>query len=382
MAGKRDYYDVLGVSREASQDEIKKAYRKMSLKYHPDVHPDKEEAEARFKEINEAYEVLSDSQKRATYDRFGHSAFDPSQGPGGFGGGGFDFGMGGFEDIFDMFFGGGDRGRSRGPTRGADREMELSIDLEDAVFGAEKEIQIPRMEECDTCEGSGAQPGTEVKRCSTCGGTGQVRSVQSTPFGRFETVRTCGKCSGQGTAIEKPCKQCNGSGQVRRVRKVSLKIPAGVDTGSRLRMQGEGGPGQLGGPPGDLYIYIRVNPHPIFKRQGYELTCEVPISFVDAALGAEITVPTLDGEHKITIPEGTQTGTVFKVRGKGVPHLRSRRRGDQNVVVKVAVPTRLSARQKQLLREFAREESEEQNDNDNPKKDKGFFDKFKDALGG
>lgn len=377
MASKRDYYDVLGVSRDASQEEIKKAYRKLALKYHPDVNPDKKEADAKFKEINEAYEVLSDPEKRATYDRFGHSAFDPSQGPGGFGGAGFDFG--GFEDIFDMFFGTGTRGRRTGPVRGADREMEIEISLEDAVFGVEKEIQIPRMENCDTCKGSGAQPGTEIKTCTVCGGTGQVRNVQATPFGRFETVRTCHRCNGQGKVIEKPCKKCNGSGKVRKVRKVNLRIPAGVDTGSRLRMQGEGEPGLNGGPAGDLYVHVVVRAHELYERRGNDLICEIPISFVDAALGAEITVPTLDGEHKLNIPEGTQTGTVFKIKGKGVPSLRTHRRGDQIVVVKVKVPTGLSEKQKDLLREFAQEEERQK---DLPRKEKGFFDKFKDAFGG
>ncbi|NLU51157.1 MAG: molecular chaperone DnaJ [Syntrophomonadaceae bacterium] len=381
MAGKRDYYEVLGVSRDASPEEIKKAYRKLALKYHPDVNSDKKDAEAKFKEINEAYEILSDPQKRETYDRFGHAAFDPSQGPGGgFGQGGFDFGgMGGFEDIFDMFFGTGGRGRRRGPSRGADREAELTIDLEDAVFGAEKEIQIPRLERCDTCQGSGAEPGTEIKTCTACGGTGQVRNVQSTPFGRFETVRTCSRCNGQGKVIEKRCHTCNGSGKVRRVRKVSLRIPAGVDTGSRLRMQGEGEPGQNGGPPGDLYVYISVRPHEVFERRDNDLVCEVPISFVDAALGAEITVPTIDGEHKLVIPEGTQTDTVFKIRGKGVPNLRTHRRGDQLVIVKVKVPKGLTEKQKELLREFSQEENRHK---DLPRKEKGIFDRFKDALGG
>ncbi|NSW83275.1 MAG: molecular chaperone DnaJ [Syntrophothermus sp.] len=381
MTSKRDYYEVLGVSRDASQEDIKKAYRKLALKYHPDVNPDKKEAEEKFKEINEAYEVLSDPEKRATYDRYGHAAFDPTQGPGGFGAGGFDFGgMGGFEDLFDMFFGTGTRGsRRRGPTRGLDREMELEIDLEDAVFGAEKEIQVSRLETCDTCNGSGAQPGTEIKSCPNCGGTGQVRNVQSTPFGRFETVRTCPRCGGQGKVIEKPCKKCGGSGRARKTRKVTLRIPAGVDTGSRLRMAGEGEPGQYGGPPGDLYVYITVRPHKVFERQGNDLVCEVPISMVEAALGAEITVPTIEGEHKLTVPEGTQTGTVFRIKGKGVPNLRTHRRGDELVKIRVKTPTGLSERQRELLQEFAREEHREK---ELPKKEKGFFDKFKDAFGG
>jgi len=257
--------------------------------------------------------------------------------------------------------------------------MELEIDLEDAVFGAEKEIQVSRLETCDTCNGSGAQPGTEIKSCPNCGGTGQVRNVQSTPFGRFETVRTCSRCGGQGKVIEKPCKKCGGSGRVRKTRKVTLRIPAGVDTGSRLRMAGEGEPGQYGGPPGDLYVYITVRPHKVFERQGNDLVCEVPISMVEAALGAEITVPTIEGEHKLTVPEGTQTGTVFRIKGKGVPNLRTHRRGDELVKIRVKTPTGLSERQRELLQEFAREEHREK---ELPKKEKGFFDKFKDAFGG
>ncbi|MDH7497673.1 MAG: molecular chaperone DnaJ [Syntrophomonadaceae bacterium] len=373
MAAKRDYYEVLGVARNASQQEIKKAYRKLALKHHPDVAENKEESEALFKEINEAYEVLSDEQKRAAYDRYGHAAFDPTSGPGGFGGTGFGFG--GIEDIFDMFFGGA-RGRG-GPVRGADREVELEIDLEDAVFGVEKELQVTRLERCDSCGGSGAQPGTEPVACPSCQGSGQVRTVQSTPFGRFESVRTCGRCGGRGRVIEKPCRQCGGSGQVRRRRPVTLRVPAGVDSGSRLRVAGEGEPGQAGGPPGDLYVYIRVRPHAVFERRGQDLVCEVSVSMVEAALGAEITVPTIEGEQRLQIPEGTQADTVFKLRGKGVPHLRTHRRGDQLVVVKVKVPTGLSERQRQLLREFAAEEPHRKEGHR-----KGLFDKVKDALGG
>jgi molecular chaperone DnaJ len=373
---KRDYYEILGISRDASPDDIKKAYRNAALKYHPDVAQDKEEAEVKMKEINEAYAVLGDDQKRRQYDQFGHSAFDPNQGFGG-GGGGFDFDFGGVTDLFDMFFGGGGRRRHTGPQRGADREVRLDIEFIDAAFGTEKEISIPRMEECDTCGGSGAESGTKPKTCTTCNGSGQVRSAQSTPFGRFETVKPCGRCGGSGKIIEKPCKSCNGTGRVRKIRKVSLRIPAGVDTGSKLRMQGEGEPGTMGGPPGDLYVDIAVKPHKVFERRGFDVYCEVPISFVQAAMGAEIEVPALDGKLKLVIPEGTQTGSNFNLKGKGIPHLKSHRRGDQIVFVKVTTPTRLSESQKELLKKFAEEEEKHQ---DGSKK--GIFNKVKDAFSG
>ncbi len=366
---KRDYYEALGVSRNASPEEIKKAYRNAALKYHPDVAEDKEKAATKMKEINEAYAVLSDEQKRRQYDQFGHSAFDPNQGFGG-----FDFDMGGVGDIFDLFFGGGRRQRT-GPQRGADREMQVTIDFEDAAFGAEKDIQFPRLEDCEVCNGSGAEPGTSVQTCPTCRGKGQVRSVQSTPLGRFETVRTCNRCGGGGKVIEKPCKSCHGQGQVRRNRRVTLRIPAGVDTGSKLRMQGEGELGVNGGPPGNLYIYIQVKPHEIFERRGYDIYCEVPISFTQAALGDEIKVPVLDGSGSIRVGEGTQTGSSFTLKGKGIPHPRGHRRGDQIVFVKVVTPTRLTDKQKELLRKF--------NEEDEKKPDrKGIFDKVKDAFTG
>lgn len=379
MAEKRDYYEVLGVARGASPDEIKKAYRKLARQYHPDANPDPAAAE-KFKEINEAYEVLSDPEKRARYDQFGHAAaqggFNPGQG--GPWGNPQDFGdFGGINDIFDMFFGG--LGRQRGPrgaVQGADLRYDLELSFEEAAFGVEKEIELTRNEVCPTCRGSGARPGTQPQTCRNCHGTGQVQYTQSTAFGRFVTSRPCEVCHGEGRIITDPCPECHGSGQVRRTRRLSVKIPAGVDNGSHLRMAGEGDGGQRGGAPGDLYIVIHVRPHKFFERDGDDVILDQPISFVQAALGAEIEVPTLDGPVKLKIPEGTQTGTTFRLRGKGIPHLRGYGRGDQHVKVYVAVPRRLGEKQRQLLREFAKlggaEVSEE---------DRSFFRKMRDALG-
>ncbi|MGE5397380.1 MAG: molecular chaperone DnaJ [Chitinophagales bacterium] len=370
---KRDYYEVLGVPRSATQDEIKKAYRAAALKYHPDVAENKEEAETIMKEMNEAYAVLSDEQKRRQYDQFGHDAFDPNQGFGG-----FDFDLGGVGDIFDMLFGGGGgRRRRTGPQRGNDLEVQVDIEFEDAAFGVEKDIKLPRIEECGTCKGSGAEPGTSPTSCATCGGKGQVRAVQNTPFGRFETVKACGRCGGTGHIIEKPCKTCNGAGKVRKTRNINIKIPAGVDVGSRLRMQGEGEAGQRGGPPGDLYVHISIRSHKIFERNGVDIYCEVPISFAEAALGGEVDVPTLDGKSQIKVPEGTQTGGRFVLKGKGIPHLRGHKRGDQIVIVKVLTPTRINEKQKELLRKFAEEEEKRSGS-----ARKGIFEKVKDAFSG
>jgi len=379
LPAKRDYYEVLGITRNASQEEIKKAYRKLARKYHPDVNRDDEKAAEKFKEVNEAYEVLSDPQKREAYDRFGHAAFDPQNGgAGGFGGfGGFDFeDIGGaFGDIFDMFFGTSTGRRARrGPQRGADREMRLDIDFEDAVFGIEKEIEMYRAEKCDRCKGNGAEPGTPIKTCPNCHGSGQVRTVQTTPFGRFETVRTCSRCRGEGKIIEKPCTACRGTGQVRRNRKVTIRIPAGIDSGSRLRIQGEGEPGKYGGPPGDLYITIIVRPHPTFKRDGYDLITTIEIDFVQAALGSEVEIPLLGGDsHTLKIAEGTQPGDVVVVKGKGIPHLHSHRYGDLKVNIKVKIPKHLTKRQKELLAQFY--------DGEEKQNKKGFFEKFRDAMG-
>ncbi|CUH94146.1 Chaperone protein DnaJ [Propionispora sp. 2/2-37] len=377
---KKDYYELLGVSKSASEDEIKKAFRKLARKYHPDVNRDNpKEAEIKFKEINEAYEVLSDPQRRAQYDQFGHAAFDGARG----GGPGGDFGFGasgGFSDIFDMFFGGqsgfGFGGRQSGPEKGADLRYDLEIAFEEAAFGIEKEVQIPRTEECVTCKGSGAAPGTHPETCPQCKGTGQVQVMQNTPFGRMVNVKTCERCHGEGKIVPNPCRDCHGRGKVRTKRKIKIKVPAGVDNGSRLRMAHEGEAGTRGGPPGDLYVYIFVKSHKLFSREGSEVICEVPISFVQASLGDEIDVPTLDGKVKLRIPEGTQSGTIFRLKDKGIPHLRGNGRGDQHVRVKVLTPQKLSERQRSLLQEFAKLDGE----NVNPEQ-KNFFKKVKDVFG-
>jgi len=376
---KRDYYEVLGVSRNATSDEIKKAYRKLARKYHPDANPDDKDAEAKFKEISEAYVVLSDPEKRAGYDRFGHAGAD-GQGFGGFEGFG-DFG--GLGDIFEMFFGGGGRTRRRtGPERGQDIRTDMEISLKEAAFGLEREVKVPRVETCGTCGGSGAAAGSKPKTCLACAGTGQVQFTQSTPFGRIVQSRTCDRCRGTGQVIEKPCPTCRGAGSVRKTRSIKVKVPPGVDNGSRLRLAGEGEAGTRGGPPGDLYVYIHVKQHKLFRREGDDLICEIPLSFVQAALGDEIDVPTLEGKEKLKIPEGTQPGTVFRIRGKGVPHLSGFGRGDQHVRIKVMIPGKLSEKQKELLREFARLDNGESVQGRGQAGDKSFFEKMKDAFMG
>ncbi|GAE88768.1 molecular chaperone DnaJ [Acetivibrio straminisolvens] len=383
MAGKRDYYEVLGVDKGASDAEIKKAYRKLAKQYHPDMNPGDKAAEAKFKEINEAYEVLSDSQKRARYDQFGHAGTDPN-GFGGFGGGfsgGFgDFDFGGFGDIFETFFGGGFGTRTsstrRGPQKGADLKYSMEITFEEAAFGTEKEVTVSRMEICHTCSGSGTKPGHQPVTCKQCNGTGQVQYKQRTPFGQIVNVRTCDVCHGEGKIIANPCETCGGKGRVRKHTKLQVTIPAGIDNGQTISVRGEGEHGIKGGPSGDLFITLRVKPHPIFKRQGNDVNCEIPITFTQAALGAEIEVPTLDGKDKVVIPEGTQTGTVFKLKGKGIPFLRGSGRGDQHVKVNVEVPRKLNEKQKEVLRQFAELVGDEVHE-----QRKGFFNKMKDALG-
>ncbi|MBQ2135120.1 MAG: molecular chaperone DnaJ [Phascolarctobacterium sp.] len=380
---KRDYYEVLGVSKTATQDELKKAYRKLARKYHPDLNKDNEEAAEKFKECNEAYSVLSDDQKRAQYDQFGHAAFENGGmgGGGGFGGaGGFGgFGGSGMEDIFDMFFGGqGGRGGSRaktGPQRGADLRFDLEITFEEAAFGLEKEINLYRDETCDHCHGEGAEPGSKVESCPECNGTGYVRFTQNTMFGQMVNERPCSRCKGEGKIISEPCKECRGKGTVKRNKKLKVKIPAGVDNGSRLRVSGEGEAGAKGGPNGDLYVYLYVKPHKFFERDGTTVLCEVPINIVQATLGADIKVPTLDGQVTMKVPEGTQPGKVMRIKGKGIPNLRGGSRGDQLVRIKVVVPTKLSDKQKDALRKFA----DISKDNINPE-EKSFMDKVKDFF--
>lgn len=373
---KRDYYEVLGLNKGASEDEIKKAYRKMAKKYHPDLNPGDEKAEAAFKEVNEAYQVLSNPETRAQYDQFGHD------GPTGQGFGGFDFsgfGDGGFGDIFDMFFGGGgfggtSRRRSRGPVRGSDVRYDLDISFEEAAFGTKKEIEVVRMENCTECKGTGAKKPDDVTTCPVCNGSGEVSHAQNTAFGRFVNVRTCDRCNGEGTIVSDPCPKCRGRKRVRRVRKISVTIPAGIDNGQAITLRGEGEIGERGGPAGDLYVYITVRPHKLFKRNGYDLHCDVPITFGQAALGAEVEVPTLEGKVKYSIPEGTQTGTVFRLRNQGIQHLRNNTRGDLYVKVNIEVPKRLSERQRELLREFDELTGETE-------QRKSFFEKMKDAFG-
>lgn len=373
---KRDYYEVLGVSRDATQEEIKKAYRRLARQYHPDANKDDKDAAEKFKEVSEAYHVLSDPEKRDAYNRFGHAATDGQfNGFGGFGGFNGDFG--GFTDIFDMFFGGGTGRQRYGPERGADLRVDVELTFEEAAFGLEKDIKVPRTEECSTCGGSGAAPGTGKKTCEQCGGTGQIQFAQSTPFGRLVQARTCDRCRGTGSIIEKPCPTCRGAGRVRRTRNIKVKIPAGVDDGARLRLAAEGEPGLRGGPRGDLFVFIHVRPHPIFKRDGSNVVLNTEISFVQAALGDDITVPTIDGEARLKIPEGTQSGIVLRMRGKGIPDVRGYGRGDQFVHVRVTTPTRLTDKQKELLLEFARIEGQKSHG-----EDKGFFKKVRDAFMG
>ena len=347
---KRDYYEVLGVNRDASEEEIKKSYRKLAMKYHPDRNPDNAKAEAQFKEAKEAYEMLSDADKRAAYDRYGHAGVDPSQGAGP-GGPGFG-GMGGgfadaFGDIFGDLFGGG-RGRQGGVYRGADLRYNLEISLEEAARGTETQIRIPTMETCGTCKGSGARPGTSPTTCGTCGGQGQVRMQQ----GFFSIQQTCPACHGSGKTIAHPCPECGGAGRTKRYKTLAVKIPAGIDHGDRVRLAGEGEHGMAGGPPGDLYVVVQVRPHPVFERDGADLHCEMPISFGAAALGGEIEIPTLDGHAKLKIPAETQTGQVFRLRGKGIKALRGSGYGDLLCHVMVETPVKLTEAQKELLRQL------------------------------
>lgn len=379
---KRDYYEVLGVSKTATQDELKKAYRKLARKYHPDLNKDNPEAAEKFKECNEAYSVLSDEQKRAQYDQFGPEAFENGGMGGGPGAGGFGgfggFGGSGMEDIFDMFFGGqgrGGRSNNAGPQRGADLRYDMEITFEEAAFGVEKEISMKRAERCEHCHGEGAEPGSKVETCPECHGSGYVRFTQNTMFGQMVNERPCSRCHGEGKIISNPCKECGGSGTVKKTKKLKVKIPAGVDNGSRLRVGGEGEAGLKGGPSGDLYVYLYVKPHKFFERDGTTVLCEVPINIVQATLGAEIKVPTLDGQVTMKVPEGTQPGKVMRLKGKGIPSLRGGGRGDQLVRMKVVVPTKLTDKQKDALQKFA----DISKDNINPE-EKSFLNKVKDFF--
>ena len=361
MSTKRDYYDVLGVDKSADATAIKKAYRKLAMKYHPDKNPGDKEAEEKFKEINEAYEVLSDETKRRNYDQFGHEGVNGQGfgGAGGFGGQGF----GGFDDIFgdifgDMFgggFSGGSRQRRRGPERGADIKQRVNISFEEAAFGKKVQVKINRSEECDQCHGSGAKPGTSKKTCPTCHGSGQVQSVQRTPFGNIASTRTCSTCNGEGEVIDSPCSKCHGKGSIRKTKTIEVDIPAGIDNGQMIKLGGQGELGTRGGPRGDLYIEVNVQSHPLFTRDGYDVYLEMPITFAQATLGDKIQVPTLDGKVEYEVPEGTQTGTVFRLKGKGIPKLKPNVRGDQYVKVTVEIPKKLNEKQKELVREFAKE---------------------------
>ena len=359
MAAKKDYYEVLGISKGASEEEIKKAYKKAAKTCHPDLHPDDKQAEARFSEVNEAYQVLSDPQKRARYDQFGFD--DPQAGDGsGFGGFGSGFGgFGGFEDIFDMFTGGGFGGgfssssRRNAPQRGSDLQHNLVLTFEEAAFGCRKEFTFARKATCDKCKGTGAKPGTQPTTCPTCGGSGQQRVTMNSAFGQVQTLRTCSACGGKGKIIKERCTDCGGTGFKRITRTVTLTVPAGVDDGQNFMMiPNEGEPGVNGGPSGDLYITCTVRPHKIFKRDRFDLHCDVPISFTQAALGGEMDVPALEGTTKFTIPAGTQDGTSFRIRNQGIQHFKSSGRGDLYFTVHVEVPKHLGEKQKELLRQF------------------------------
>lgn len=359
MAEKRDFYEVLGVKKGVSEDELKKAYRKLAKENHPDLHPGDKECEARFKEINEAYEVLSDPDKRAKYDQFGHAAFDPSQGFGGGGGfGGFE-GFGGFGDIFsDIFgggfgFGGGGGRNPNAPRKGDNLRATVNIKFEEAAFGVKKDVFVSKIEQCPDCKGTGCDEGTTAEVCPDCKGTGTVMSTKRTPFGMVQSSEQCPKCKGRGKIIHSPCKTCRGMGSVRRQHKVSVSIPAGIDDGQTISLKGQGNAGLNGGPAGDLLITVLVQPHARFERDGASILLDQEISFAQAALGAEVEVPTLDGKVKLNIPEGTQSGTTFRLKGKGVPFLRNGGRGDQFVTVNVAVPRGMTSTQKDALRQYA-----------------------------
>jgi len=385
MAEKRDFYEVLGIQKGASDDEIKKAFRKMAKKYHPDLHPGDAEAEKNFKEVNEAYGVLSDPEKKSRYDKFGHAGVDPSYGQGA-GGGGFSGGFGGFGggfddigDIFSSFFGGGMGGssssRRNAPTRGQDRQTSVNITFEEAAFGCKKDISFARVETCPDCNGTRAAKGTSPKKCTNCGGSGTVRTQQRTPLGVFQSQHPCNTCSGTGNIIETPCPTCNGRGNVRKQKNLSVNIPAGIDHGQNIVLTGQGDAGSNGGPNGDAYVTVNIKKHAMFTREGMNVYCDVPITFAEAALGATIKVPTLDGDVEYSIPEGTQSGTVFTLKNKGITEIRGSRRGNFIFTVIVEVPKNLNSKQKELLKAFAETCGEKNN-----VQKKNFFDKMKETL--
>ena len=373
---KRDYYEVLGVSKGASEDEIKKAYKKLARKYHPDMNPGDKEAEEKFKEVNEANEVLSDPEKKARYDQFGFAGVDPSYGAGGPGWGdgaaGFDFGDLG--DIFGSFFGGGQQ-RRNGPQRGESIRASVSVSFTEAAFGCEKEITVERSEQCPTCKGNGCAAGTTPEVCPTCHGTGSVQVRRQTPMGVFASTTPCSKCGGTGKIIHQPCPDCRGQGRIRKRRAIKVNIPAGIDDGQTISLRGQGHAGKNGGPNGDLLITIMVQPHEIFRREGTSVFCEAPITFAQAVLGGTLEIPTIDGKVKWNLPEGTQPGKVLRLKGKGIPSLRGGLRGDQLVRIKVVVPTKLSDKQKDALRAFETISK----DNINPE-EKSFLNKIKNLF--
>ncbi|WP_458863529.1 molecular chaperone DnaJ [Acidaminobacterium chupaoyuni] len=378
---KRDFYEVLGLQKGATDDEIKKAYRRLAKKYHPDLNPGDKEAEERMKEVNAAYEVLSDPEKKSRYDQFGHAGVDPSYGAGagaggygGYGGFGEDFDLG---SIFDSFFGGGGRSQAQrnGPRRGENVQVNITLTFEEAAFGCEKEINVSRVENCPDCGGSGAKKGTHKETCPDCHGTGQVKTTQRTVFGVFQSSGPCPRCHGTGKIIKEPCETCHGAGAVRRSRTINVKIPAGIDHGQTISVRGEGSVGANGGPTGDVYVTVSIKPHDIFKRRGQDVMIEMPVTFVQATLGAELTVPTIDGKVQYTMPEGTQPDTIFRIKGKGIPNINGRGRGDHYVKVKIEIPKNLTEDQRQILARF--DESVGENCY---KQKKSFKDKMKDLF--
>ncbi len=392
MADKRDYYEVLGLQKGASDDEIKKAYRKLAKKYHPDVNPDNKEAEAKFKEIGEAYEILSDSEKKSRYDQFGFAGVDPGYGGGQGGGfGGFGGGFGGMDfgdigDIFGSMFGGGFGGQSQrrrnGPRRGSDIEESVLLSFEEAAFGVKKPLKIYVIEDCDECKGTGAKNSSDKETCTYCNGTGQIRNVQRTILGQMVNTQTCNHCGGEGTIIKNPCTKCRGKGKIKRSKNIEVDIPAGINSGESISYRGLGNTGFKGGPPGDLLVTVSIKRHSVFTRNGYDVHLTVPVTFVQATLGADIEIPILDAEKKYelgkmtyTLAEGTQPGTVVRLRGKGIPHIRSNQRGDMLLTINVEVPKNLSNEQKETIREFAKQSGET-----NYKQQKSFMDKMKDFF--